>query len=51
MKVFLHVRKEIIDALKRSDERVEIYCKKTNEKMDKFDEHGKLLEENIRKDG
>ena len=34
--VFL--RKEIIDALQRSDERMDIYSKKTDEKMFKFDE-------------
>ena len=39
--VFL--RKEIIDALQRSDEIMESYSKKTDEKMDKFDENGNLL--------
>ena len=45
-------RTEIIDALKRSDEKVETYWKIADEKMDKLDEKNrKLLEENRRKDG
>ena len=32
----MFLRKEIIDALKRSDEKMESYSRKTDEKMDKF---------------
>ena len=32
----LFSRKEIIDALKRSDEKMESYSRKTDEKMEKF---------------
>ena len=39
-------RREIIDAIKRSDEKMRICSKKADEKMDKFDEHGEYLDEN-----
>ena len=32
----MFLRKEIIDALKRSDEKVDIYSRKTDEKMEQF---------------
>ena len=34
----MFVRKEIIDALKRSDEKLETYSKKADEQMDTFDD-------------
>ena len=42
----MFLRREIIDAIRRSDEKMETYLKKEDEEMDKFDENEELLEEN-----